>query len=137
ADLGHVELLDRGDQTGEGLVEARQGLAGAGQGRGPRQDVVLHERVAYATLLDLRHYFAEGGVGLAHALRARLALGQGLREGPAQERVHPPQDGGEGPAREAPVRLVEQSQGDEVRRLELEGVILLAAAGLALRQAAV
>jgi hypothetical protein len=51
--------------------------------------------------------------------------------------VHAPQEGRESAAREALVLLVEQAQGDEVRRLELVGVVLLALPGLRLRQPAV
>src|SRR5204863_9442641 len=72
-----------------------------------------------------------------HQLRALLPLLERLGEAALQELVHAAQDGREGAAREALVLLVEEAQRDEVRRLELERVVLLAARRLVGHEAAV
>src|SRR5215468_10522269 len=137
ADLGDVEALDVLHQLLEGLIERRQGLALAGERRGAREDVVLHVGMVDPPLLDLRHHVAEGLVGGPHQLRPLLPFLEGLGEAALQELVHAAQDRREGPAREALVLLIEETQGDEVRRLELEGVVLLAAARLVGHEAAI
>ncbi len=53
-----------------------------------------------------------------------------LAKEPGEELVHAPQDRSEGASGKALVLLVDQAEGDEVRRLELEGVVDLAAARL-------
>ena len=66
-----------------------------------------------------------------------LALLERLREVPLQELVDPAQDRRERPAREPLVLLVEEPERDEVGRLELEGIVLLAGGRLLVDQPAI
>src|SRR5437867_12078084 len=136
-DLADVEGLQVLRELLEGLVEAREGLALAGEGSRAREDEVLHVWVIDAALLELGHDPAERLVRLQHQGGPRLTVLEGPGEAPLEELVHPPQHGREGAAREALVLLVEQAEGDEVGRLELERVVLLAGVGLLLDQAAI
>src|SRR5215470_6612667 len=129
-DLGDVEALDVLHELLEGLVEGRQGLALAREWRGAREHVVLHVRVIDAALLDLRDHVAQGLVSGPHHFRALFPLLEGLGEPALQELVHAAQDRGEGPACEPLVLLVEETQRDEVCRLELKSVVFLAVARL-------
>src|SRR5713101_7996669 len=136
-DLGDIEALDVVDELLEGLVEGRQGLALARERRGAREHEVLHVRVIDAALLDLGDHVHQRLVRCADQLRALLALLERLGEASLEELVHAAQDGRECAAREALVLLVEEPERDEVRRLELERVVLLAARRLIGHEAAV
>src|SRR4030095_2185406 len=124
ADLRHVEALDVVHELLEGLVEGGQGLALTGEGRGAREDEVLDVGMVDPALLDLGHHVHQGFVGRAHQLGALLPLLEGLGEASLEELVHAAEAGREGAAGEALVLLVEEAEGDEVGRLELEGVVL-------------
>src|SRR3984893_6800041 len=137
AHLRDVEGLDVVDELAERLLEAGERLALPGERGGAGKDVVLHVRMVDPALLDAGHRAAQRLVGLAHQGGPLLALLQRLREVALEELVDAPEDRREGAAREALVLLVEQAQGDEVGRLELEGVGLLARARGLLQEAAV
>src|SRR6267143_1026959 len=118
ADLRHIERLEVLAKLPERLVEGRERLALAGEGRRPRQHVVLHVRVVDPALLDLLDHVAERFVGGADQIRTFHPLFEPLREPDLQELVNAPEDRREGAAGEALVLLVEEAERDEVRRLE-------------------
>src|SRR5690606_38630373 len=126
ADLRKIARLDVFFTFRERLLERRQRLAGARQRRGAGEEEVLDVGVVDAALLELRDRGAERLVGLADELGALLPLRQRLGEVAGEELVDPLQDRRERAAREALVLLVEQAERDQVRRLELEGEVLLA-----------
>ena len=88
-------------------------------------------------LLDLRDHVPQRLVGRADQLRALLPLLERLGEATLEKLVHPAQDRREGAAREALVLLVEETERDEVGRLELEGVVFLAASRLVGHEASI
>src|SRR6266545_146187 len=135
--LGDVEVLDVLDKFLEGLVEGRQGLSLARERRGAREHEVLDVGMVDPALLELGDDAGQRLVGRPDQFRARFTLLERLREAALEELVHAAEDGREGAAREALVLLVEEPERDEVRALELEGVVLLAARGLGLHEAPV
>src|SRR5438046_2378482 len=88
ADLRHVERLEVLAELPERLVEGRERLARAREGRRPRQHVVLHVRVVDPALLDLLDHVAERLVRRADQVGPLLALCETLREPEPQDLVH-------------------------------------------------
>src|SRR5262245_735220 len=137
ADLADVELLEVLAELLEGLLERRQRLARARERGRAREQVVLHVGMVDPALLDLGDGDRERRLGGAHHVGPLRPSLDALRHALLQELVDPAQDRRERAAREPLVLLIEEAQGDEVRRLELRGPLLFRGVRLVLHEGAV
>src|SRR5882724_1533048 len=133
-DLAHVERFEVVPQLLEGLLERRQRLARARERRRAGQEVVLHVGVVDPALFDLRDDDAERRVRRADQVGALRPRVEALRQRLLQELVDPAENRRERAAREPLVLLVEEAEGDEVRRFELKRPRLLGGLGLLLHE---
>src|SRR5882724_11047367 len=133
-DLAHVERFEVVPKLLEGLLERRQRLARARERRRAGQEVVLHVGVVDPALFDLRDDDAERRVRRADQVGALRPRVEALRQRLLQELVDPAENRRERAAREPLVLLVEEAEGDEVRRFELKRPRLLGGLGLLLHE---